>query len=65
MPDNPISPFAADPFPLGTLLEGKIRLERILGRGAMGVVYLGTDLFLERRVAVKVLKLRTDRKSVV
>jgi len=61
MPDSPIAPFAADPFPLGTLLEGKIRLERILGRGAMGVVYLGTDLFLERRVAVKVLKLRTVR----
>ncbi len=61
MPGPPISPFAADPFPLGTLLEGKIRLERILGRGAMGVVYLGTDLFLERRVAVKVLKLKTVR----
>jgi len=61
MPEPPLSPFAADPFPLGTLLEGKIRLEKILGRGAMGVVYLATDLFLERRVAVKVLKLKTVR----
>ncbi|PKN47301.1 MAG: hypothetical protein CVU59_03380 [Deltaproteobacteria bacterium HGW-Deltaproteobacteria-17] len=61
MPAPPPSSFAADPFPLGTLLEGKIRLEKILGRGAMGVVYLATDLFLERRVAVKVLKLKTIR----
>ncbi len=57
----PPPPFAADPFPVGTLLEGKIRLERILGRGAMGVVYLAQDLFLERQVAVKVLKLKTMR----
>lgn len=60
-PPLPPPPFAADPFPLGTLLEGKIRLDRILGRGAMGVVYLAQDLFLERQVAVKVLKLKTMR----
>lgn len=62
MPQPPPPPsFVADPFPLGTLLEGKIRLDRILGRGAMGVVYLAQDLFLERQVAVKVLKLKTMR----
>ncbi len=61
MPDRSNTPVLVDPFPLGTLLEGKIRLEKILGRGAMGVVYLATDLFLERQVAVKVLKLKTVR----
>jgi len=51
-------PFAGTelPFPLGTVLEDKFILEKLLGRGAMGVVYLGYDRFLERHVAIKVLK---------
>lgn len=32
---------------------GKYPLEKELGRGAMGVVYLGTDPVIERRVAIK------------
>ncbi|MBU1238914.1 protein kinase [Myxococcota bacterium] len=44
------------PFPLGTVLEDKFILEKLLGRGAMGLVYLGYDRFLERHVAIKVLK---------
>jgi len=35
---------------------GHIRLERPLGTGGMGSVYLGFDELLERRVAVKVLR---------
>jgi len=36
-------------------LGRQYRLEREIGRGGMGVVFLATDLALERRVAVKVI----------
>lgn len=35
---------------------GKYRIVRELGRGAMGVVYLGVDTTLDRQVALKVLR---------
>src|SRR5262245_42915643 len=37
------------------LFAGEIAIDREIGRGAMAVVYLGFDLELERRVAIKVL----------
>lgn len=37
------------------LLGGRYRVESILGRGAMGTVYRGTDLRLGRAVAIKLL----------
>src|SRR2546430_112087 len=40
---------------LGRLVEGKYRIERLLGKGGMGAVFLAHDLTLEREVAIKVL----------
>ncbi|MGB5037813.1 MAG: protein kinase, partial [Blastocatellia bacterium] len=40
---------------IGSVLDGKYKVERLLGRGGMGEVYAGTHLRLERAVAIKVL----------
>jgi eukaryotic-like serine/threonine-protein kinase len=39
----------------GTVVSGKIRIERVVGQGSTGIVLEATDLPLQRRVAVKVL----------
>lgn len=42
-------------LPIERVIEGKYRLERLIGRGGMGAVYEGRDLRLNRRIALKVM----------
>ena len=44
----------ADPLP-GTVLDRRYRIDAPIARGGMSTVYAGTDLRLDRRVAVKVM----------
>src|SRR5216117_421538 len=40
---------------VGQILDGKYRLERLLGQGGMGAVYLATHLGTDRYVALKLI----------
>ncbi|MGQ9896302.1 MAG: protein kinase domain-containing protein [Acidobacteriota bacterium] len=42
-------------LPVERVIEGKYRLDKLLGKGGMGAVYLTHDLRLNRSVAVKVI----------
>ncbi|HJQ32020.1 MAG TPA: protein kinase [Pyrinomonadaceae bacterium] len=42
-------------LPVERTVEGRYRLERLIGRGGMGAVYEATHLKLQARVAVKIL----------
>lgn len=42
-------------MPIERVVDGKYRMDRLLGRGGMGAVYEGVDVRLGRPVAVKVL----------
>jgi serine/threonine-protein kinase len=50
---------AATVSPAGRTL-GRYELERVIGRGAMGTVYLGRDPTINRRVAIKTLPLAEE-----
>jgi len=54
--------FAPD-IGLGKLLLNRYRLDRLLGSGAFGTVYLCYDTSLNRQVAIKVRKSNSNRKS--
>jgi serine/threonine-protein kinase len=45
---------AADPY-LGKMVSGKYKVERLLGQGGMGKVYLAHNVALDQKVVLKVL----------
>jgi serine/threonine protein kinase len=46
----------AAPLQPGTLLQGKYRVEHVLGEGGMGIVVAAVHLGLDQRVALKILR---------
>ncbi|MBX5484718.1 MAG: protein kinase, partial [Myxococcaceae bacterium] len=52
---DPPPVYATTDLKVGDVLEGKWRLDEIVGRGGMGAVFAATELALGRKVAVKAL----------
>jgi eukaryotic-like serine/threonine-protein kinase len=50
LPDKPVNQL------VGTVLDGRWRIERLLGEGGMGAVFTGRQINLDRPVAIKVLQ---------
>ena len=57
-----IDPLSSELMALQAALAGEYSLERELGRGGMGVVYLARDVQLDRDVAIKVLPTHMARQ---
>src|SRR5262245_54674356 len=56
-------PVDAAPLEEGDLLDGKYRVERIIGRGAMGGVVPAWHDVLDQRVAIKLLPVGARRRG--
>jgi tRNA A-37 threonylcarbamoyl transferase component Bud32/tetratricopeptide (TPR) repeat protein len=49
--------------PAGTVINGRYRLERLLGQGGFGIVFAASDLTLNSRLALKFLNPRLTRSE--
>ena len=54
-----------DEFGPGAVIRERYRLDRIIGRGGLGIVYAGTDLRTDQTVAIKILDGVDDRMQAV
>ena len=55
MDSRPERPDAPGNPPLGQVLDARYRIDAVIARGGMAMVYRGTDLRLQRPVAIKIL----------
>jgi serine/threonine-protein kinase len=58
------APPPADPL-LGRMLEGRYRIDSVIGQGGMGVVYRGFQPAMDRAVAIKVLRAELGRDAAI
>ncbi|MCK6593377.1 MAG: serine/threonine protein kinase, partial [Polyangiaceae bacterium] len=56
MPSDTRPPAPGYPLPPGFVVDKKYSIERILGEGGMGVVYVAKDLLTETQVALKAIR---------
>jgi len=61
---QPIIGFMSSVMPSAFILDGRYRLDDVLGEGGMGRVYGGEDLRLGRQIAIKVLSGRSQDASL-
>jgi len=47
----------------GTTLDGRYRIDGLLGEGGMGVVYLGRHIAIDKKVAIKILRTEFARRA--
>ncbi len=55
---------SGDPL-VGKVIDGRYAIERRLGQGGMGAVYVATQLLVERRVVVKVMRADTGYDETI